>query len=58
MSDKSNEECVIVYNEEGEPVRWGFMTSRVIKRFMEEFVFQIYPTKEIAQIFRGKASWC
>ena len=56
--DREDKKCVVVFNEEGEPVRWGFMNSEIIKRFMENFVYAVYDTKEVAKYFCGKAFWC
>lgn len=55
---KEGERYVVVFNEEGEPIRWGSMSSEIIKRLREKFVFIVCDTKEIAEIFCGKASWC
>lgn len=66
MKDIKEENCmfdengkyVVVFNEEGEPVRWGLMGSEIIKRLREKFVSMVCDTREIAEFFRGKASWC
>ncbi|EKE22228.1 MAG: hypothetical protein ACD_7C00018G0001 [uncultured bacterium] len=53
-----NGKYVVVFDEDGEPIRWGPISSGIIKRFMEKFVSIVCDTKEIAKNFCGKASRC